>query len=84
MFEDHLNISSPEIKELANALNFMAGKLKDLDRMKSDFFSSVSQELQTPLTSIQVGTNLLLDAKEHPLTDMQKGLSRSSPKRAAA
>ncbi|OGQ73003.1 MAG: hypothetical protein A3G94_03030 [Deltaproteobacteria bacterium RIFCSPLOWO2_12_FULL_60_16] len=76
-FEGDLNVASPpEIAELASALNFMSRKLKDLDRMKSDFFSSMSHELRTPLTSIKEGVSLLLDGVGGPLSDKQKKLLR--------
>lgn len=39
-FDENLNISSPpEIKDLAESFNLMCNKLKEMDKMKSDFFS---------------------------------------------
>jgi signal transduction histidine kinase len=57
---------SGEIGELARAFNAMADRIKEreqrlteLDRLKSDFVSSVSHELKTPLTTIKVLAHLL-------------------------
>ncbi len=46
-------------------------QLKALDRLKSDFLSTVSHELRTPLTAIKGYTQLLMDGRAGPLTDMQ-------------
>jgi two-component system sensor histidine kinase GlrK len=70
-----LNLSSPpEIAELAAAFNSMSQQLKDVEKMKSDFFSALSHELRTPLTSIKEGTQLLLDGAGGSLTEKQQKL----------
>lgn len=46
-------------------------QLQALDRLKSDFLSTVSHELRTPLTAIKGYTQLLMDGRAGPLTEMQ-------------
>lgn len=76
-FDENLSISSPpEIEDLAQAFNLMCNKLKEIDRMKSDFFSLMAHELRTPLTSIKEGTNLLLEGIGGEVKDKQKKLLR--------
>ncbi len=75
VFNDNLNISSPpEISELTGAFNSMCGKLKMVDKIKSDFFSSMSHELRTPLTSIKEGINLLREGAGGAIPERQKRL----------
>lgn len=66
--------SPPEIRALAQAFNKMCAKLKEVDRMKSEFFSLMSHELRTPLTSIREGTNLFLEGVGGEVTDKQRKL----------
>jgi two-component system sensor histidine kinase GlrK len=75
VFKADLNLASPpEIQELALAINSMCEKLKTVDKMKSDFFSTMAHELRTPLTSIKEGTSLLLEGVGGGTTDTQKKL----------
>jgi two-component system sensor histidine kinase GlrK len=76
-YESNLNFSSPqEIDALMHDFNFMCNKLRETDRMKSDFFSLMSHELRTPLTSIKEGTNLLMEDHVGGTNERQKRLLR--------
>lgn len=60
-FECSLNLlSPPEIGDLAEDFNVMCNRLRELDKVKSDFFSLMAHELRMPLASIKEGTALLL------------------------
>ena len=73
-----------EIGDLAKAFNAMATRieereqrLNELDRLKSEFVSSVSHELKTPLTTIKVLAHLLQRAglKEAERLDYAKTIA---------
>jgi two-component system sensor histidine kinase GlrK len=49
----------PEIREVAETFNLMCDKLRNLDRMKAEFFFSMSKKLSTPLTSIKERIDVL-------------------------
>jgi two-component system sensor histidine kinase GlrK len=71
-FDCEFNISAPpEITELTEAFTVMCIRLKEVDKMKADFFSMISHELRTPLTTIKEGTSLLLEGAGGTLTEKQ-------------
>ncbi|MGH9379160.1 MAG: ATP-binding protein [Thermoanaerobaculia bacterium] len=63
-----------ELRELATDFNWMAERLGELDRLKSDFVSSVSHDLKAPLASMQETTRLLLEGTPGGLSERQRRL----------
>ncbi|GAB63711.1 two-component sensor kinase [Candidatus Jettenia caeni] len=53
--------STDEIGTLGTAFNQMCNRLKELDLLKSEFISSISHNLKTPLTAIREANELMLD-----------------------
>jgi len=45
---------------MAQDFNLMCSKLREMDKIKSDFFSLMAHELRMPLASIKEGIDLLL------------------------
>ncbi len=50
-----------EVGELITSFNYMASELGKIDKMREDFVSNVSHEIQSPLTSIRGFTKALRD-----------------------
>ena len=48
-----------EIGELARSFNRMAERLREIDRLKEDFFSQISHDLRNPLASIRLAAETL-------------------------
>ncbi|WP_416147139.1 sensor histidine kinase [Salipaludibacillus sp. HK11] len=50
-----------EVGELISSFNYMASELEKIDKMRDDFVSNVSHEIQSPLTSIKGFTKAIRD-----------------------
>lgn len=72
-FERKIEIKgSPEITEIADALEIMRLRLHALELQKSSFIRHISHELKTPLAAIREGTELLYDNSVGKLNDEQQ------------
>jgi signal transduction histidine kinase len=60
-----------KVEQRTHELAFANERLKELDRLKSDFVSNVSHELRTPLTAIKGAVDLVLREVPGPLTEKQ-------------
>ncbi|MBI3550403.1 MAG: hybrid sensor histidine kinase/response regulator [Elusimicrobia bacterium] len=52
--------SSNELGELAGQFNAMVGQLRELDRMKAEFITSVSHDLRSPMAAINMCVEFML------------------------
>ena len=60
-----------KVAERTQELAIANDRLKELDRLKSDFVSNVSHELRTPLTAIKGAVDLVLREVPGPLNERQ-------------
>ncbi|MGM0441517.1 MAG: ATP-binding protein [Elusimicrobiota bacterium] len=61
-----------ELGGLAEDINRMAKKLKELDEMKQDFISSVTHEFRSPLNAMAIHFDLLFKGRLGEMTEEQK------------
>ncbi len=66
--DDVLHVETfTETKQLSEAFNKMLGRLKLLDESREEFVSNVSHELKTPMTSMKVLADSLLEMGDAPV-----------------
>lgn len=66
-----MEAKNAELKELALQLTTANEQLKNLDRLKADFITTVTHELRTPVTSIRSLSKIILDY-DHELDAARK------------
>src|SRR5690606_29560517 len=70
---NHASISLDNV-DLLEQSNLSAQRMRELDRLKTNFLSIVSHELRTPLTSIIGFIHLLKEGRTGPVTDAQRDM----------
>jgi signal transduction histidine kinase len=67
-----ISLSYRELQDKNRALEDSYAKLKELDRLKSNFLATMSHELRTPLTSVIGYSEMMLEGLGGPLTAEQR------------
>jgi len=73
-YSHQLEEKSHELEAVTRELRSANERLKELDRLKDDFMSSVTHELRTPLTSIRALSEMLLDDPKMDIADRMRFL----------
>ena len=63
-----------EVGDLTDAINDMSLKIRQSEKMKSEFISSVSHELRTPLTAINGWAETIMNGEVRDADDVKKGM----------
>ena len=63
-----------EIGELTDAINDMSLKIKQAEKVQTEFISSVSHELRTPLTAINGWAETIMNGELQEPEDVRKGM----------
>ncbi len=74
VYSHKLEQKSRELEAATAELRVANERLKELDRLKDEFISTVTHELRTPLTSIRAFSEILLDDPEIDLVQRRKFL----------
>ncbi|MBW7849954.1 MAG: histidine kinase [Rhodospirillales bacterium] len=74
-YSQKLEAKSRELEAATTELRAANERLKELDRMKDDFISTVTHELRTPLTSIRSFTEILHDNPDLEAAQREEFLS---------
>ena len=64
-----------EIGELTDAINDMSLKIRQAEKVQTEFISSVSHELRTPLTAINGWAETIMNGELQEPEDVKKGMS---------
>ena len=70
--EAAVNVSYSELQQKNKSLEMAVTRLRDADRVKSNFLATMSHELRTPLTSVIGYSEMLLEGLAGALTEDQR------------
>jgi Na+/proline symporter/nitrogen-specific signal transduction histidine kinase len=73
-YSRELEAKSNELEQATAELRAVNERLRELDKMKDDFISTVTHELRTPLTSIRALSEMLHEDPKLELTDRRRFL----------
>lgn len=69
----HITIAGPqEVKVLGQELEWLRGRLNEIDQQKLQFLRHISHELKTPLANLREGTDLLAEQVTGSLSTRQQ------------
>src|SRR5262249_54104634 len=72
MHIESITAAYADLEEKNRTLSMANDKLREMDRLKSNFIATVSHELRTPLTSVIGYSEMLLEGLAGPLQPEQK------------